>query len=129
VRWSRNVTQRWPEVNFVDAGIGPDSAVLSGSSLPLRARLDLAGLSPQDVRVEAVVGRVGARGELEETQVLTLDPLEQHGNQFLFGRDFAPLATGRLGYSVRVTPNHCDDPLNRPCNAPLKWVGNMPFSG
>jgi starch phosphorylase len=129
VRWSRNVTQRWPEVNFVDAGIGPDSAVLTGSSLPLRARLDLAGLSPRDVRVEAVVGRVGARGELEETQVLTLDPLEQHGNMFLFGRDFAPLATGRLGYSVRVTPNHCDDPLNRPCNAPLKWVGNMPSAG
>jgi glycogen phosphorylase len=129
VRWSGNVTQRWPEVTFVDAGIGPDSAVLSGSSLPLRARLDLAGLSPQDVRVEAVVGRVGARGELEETQVLTLDPLEQHGTLILFGRDFAPLATGRLGYSVRVTPNHCDDPLNRPCNAPLKWVGHMPFSG
>jgi starch phosphorylase len=129
VRWSRNVTQRWPEVTFVDAGIGPDSAVLTGSSLPLRARLDLAGLSPRDVRVEAVVGRVGARGELEETQVLTLDPLEQHGNMFLFGRDFAPLATGRLGYSVRVTPNHCDDPLNRPCNAPLKWVGNMPSAG
>jgi len=129
VRWSHNVTQRWPEVNFVDAGIGPDSAVLTGSSLPLRARLDLAGLSPQDVRVEAVVGRVGAHGELEETQVLTLDPLEQHGNMFLFGRDFAPLATGRLGYSVRVTPNHCDDPLNRPCNAPLKWVGHMPYPG
>ena len=129
VRWSHKVTQRWPDVNFVDAGIGPDSAVLTGSSLPLRARLDLAGLTPQDVRVEAVVGRVGARGELEETQVLTLDPLEQHGSMFLFGRDFAPLATGRLGYSVRVTPNHCDDPLNRPCNAPLKWVGTMPNAG
>ena len=129
VRWSHNVTQRWPEVNFVDADIGPASAVLTGSSLPLRARVDLAGLSPQDVRVEAVVGRVGARGELEETQVLTLDPLEQHGNMFLFGRDFAPLATGRLGYAVRVTPNHCDDPLNRPCNAPLKWVGDRPHLG
>jgi starch phosphorylase len=129
IRWSSNVTQRWPEVRFLDAGIGPDSAVLTGSSLPLRARVDLAGLSPQDVRVEAVVGRVGARGELEETQVLTLDPLEQHGNMFLFGRDFAPLATGRLGYSVRVTPNHCDDPLNRPCNAPLKWVAEASSAG
>jgi len=91
VRWSHSVTDRWPEVNFVEAGIGSDSAVLTGSSLPLRASLDLAGLSPRDVRVEAVVGRVGARGELEETQVLTLDPLEQHGNTFLFGRDFIRL--------------------------------------
>ena len=72
--------------------------------------------------MEAVVGRVAANGELEETQVLTLAPLEQHGNAFMFGRDFAPFTTGRLGYSLRVSPNHCDDPLNRPCNAPMKWA-------
>jgi glycogen phosphorylase len=59
---------------------------------------------------------------LKETEVLTLAPLEQHGSVFVFGRDFAPLMTGRLGYSVRVSPNHCDDPLNRPCNALLKWA-------
>jgi starch phosphorylase len=88
----------------------------------LRAGLDLAGLGPRDVRVEAVVGKIGPKGELVETQVLTLDPLEQHGNQYMFGRDFAPLATGRLGYAVRVTPNHCEDPLNRPCNTPFKWM-------
>ena len=57
-----------------------------------------------------------------ETQVLTLDPLEQHGSEYLFGRDFAPLATGRLGYAVRVAPNHCEDPLNRPTNTPFKWM-------
>ena len=102
--------------------IGAEPAVVTGSPLPLRASLDLAGLRPEDVRVEAVVGRVGADGELKETQVLTLAPLEQHGSVFVFGRDFAPLMTGRLGYSVRVSPNHCDDPLNRPCNALLKWA-------
>jgi starch phosphorylase len=125
-RWNARVREVWDRVRFVEAGPGPGGSVTSGKPVAVRARIDLAGLGPEDVRVEAVVGRVGARGELEETQVLTLDPLEQHGNMFLFGRDFAPLATGRLGYSVRVTPNHCDDPLNRPCNAPLKWVGTMP---
>ena len=96
--------------------------MLTGSPVPLRASVDLAGLGPQDVRVEAVVGRVGANGELEETQVLTLAPLEQQGTVFMFGRDFAPFTTGRLGYSVRISPNHFDDPLNRPCNALLKWA-------
>jgi len=75
------------------------------------------------VRVEAVVGRVGADGELEDTQILTLAPLEQKGTMFTFGRDFAPFNTGRLGYSLRISPNHCDDPLNRPCNALMKWAG------
>jgi glycogen phosphorylase len=127
VQWQHGVSERWPMVNFIDSGIGPEPSVLTGSPLPLRASLDLAGLKPEDVRVEAVVGRVGVGGELQETQVLTLAPIErpngEHGSVFVFGRDFAPFATGRLGYSIRVSPNHCDDPLNRPCNALLKWAG------
>ncbi|HLX46084.1 MAG TPA: hypothetical protein VKR43_21715, partial [Bryobacteraceae bacterium] len=116
------VNEKWPRVTFLDSGIGPDSVVSAGSSVPLRAAVELAGLSPEDVRVEAVVGRVGVSGELEETQVLTLSPVEQRGSVYMFGRDFAPPTTGRLGYSLRVSPNHCDDPLNRPCNALMKWT-------
>lgn len=126
--WNRTVTEKWPQVGFMNGGIGPDNAVSTGSPVPLRAEIDLAGLAPEDVRVEAVVGRVGADGDLEETEVLTLAPLEQHGSVFLFGRDFAPLTTGRLGFSLRVSPNHCDDPLNRPCNALMKWAGEVEAS-
>jgi len=32
--------------------------------------------------------------------------------------------TGRVGYSVRVSPNHFDNPLTRPCNTVLKWVSD-----
>jgi starch phosphorylase len=125
VRWHHAVTEKWPQVKFVDYGIGGET-VSAGASVPLRASLDLAGLTPSDVRVEVVVGRVGAHGELEDTQVLTLAPEgsgSQRGSVFMFGRDFAPFSTGRLGYALRVSPNHCDDPLNRPCNALLKWAG------
>jgi starch phosphorylase len=73
VRWHREVSEKWPNVKFVDFGIGLER-VSAGSSVPMRARVDLAGLAPTDVRVEAVVGRVGAHGELEDTQVLTLAP-------------------------------------------------------
>jgi starch phosphorylase len=127
VRWTSQVLERWPDVSFVSSGIGSE-AVTTGSLLPLRAEVDLGGLEPRDVRVEAVVGRVAADGELEEAQVLTLAPLEQpaqHDTVFLFGRDFAPFTTGRLGYALRITPNHCDDPLNRPCNSLLKWAGDL----
>ncbi len=122
-KWSHGIAEKWPNVSFVDSTLGPEASVLAGSAVPLRATVELAGLEPQDVRVEAVVGRVGANGELEDTQVLTLAPLEQRGTVFTFGRDFAPFTTGRLGYSLRVSPNHFDDPLNRPCNALLKWAG------
>jgi starch phosphorylase len=128
VRWHKEVSEKWPNVKFVDFGIGTEQ-VSAGSSVPLRASLDLAGLTPSDVRVEAVVGRVGANGELDDTQVLTLAATSgaqsgaQRDSVFMFGRDFAPFTTGRLGYALRVSPNHCDDPLNRPCNALLRWAG------
>ena len=120
--WNSQVTRLWPQIRFLEASAGCDATVHAGASLPLRARIDLAGLAPTDVRVEALVGRIGAHGDLEEAHVLTLDRLEQQGTVFLFGRPFAPLTTGRLGFSVRVTPNHYADPLNRPCNAPIKWM-------
>jgi glycogen phosphorylase len=120
--WSERLRQCWAQVRFLEANAGPDSTVLAGAALPLRARIDLAGLSPDDVRVEALIGKIGPQGELEEAQVLSLGPLEQQGTAFLFGHGFSPLTTGRLGFSVRVTPNHYSDPLNRPCNAPLKWM-------
>jgi starch phosphorylase len=42
----------------------------------------------------------------------------------LFANEFTVQQTGRLGYSVRISPNHFDNPLTRPCNALLKWVSD-----
>jgi starch phosphorylase len=125
VRWSRTVSQAWPEVKFLDCRIETDT-VSTGSPIPVRAELDLAGLKPEDVRVEALVGRVGPEGELEDVQVLVLEPREQNGAGYVFSRDIVPYATGRLGLAVRVSTNHFDDPLNRPSNALLKWA-EAPF--
>lgn len=120
-RWKESVTKYWGSVTFLDLGPGPGNSVISGSAIPLRAVVELAGLQPSDVRVEAVVGRVGPAGQLEDTQVLTLPPVEQQGTAVVFAREFVPYQTGRLGYSMRVSPNHYEDPLTRDCNAPLKW--------
>ena len=120
-RWNADVQRSWDRVNFVEIGPGPERALISGRPIPMRAVVDLAGLTPNDVRVEAVVGRVGPNGNLEETTVFTLPAVEQRDSAYIFQKEFVPHQTGRLGYSVRISPNHCDDPLTRPCNSPLKW--------
>jgi starch phosphorylase len=129
VRWSRRVAEVWPQVTFVESGYAPgptlDGAVgevRTGTPIPLRAKLNLAGLDPEDVRVEAVVGRIGAEGELKDTQVLTLTPRQKQDNVVLFELEFTPSASGRLGLALRVCPNHYNDPLNRPCNALITWA-------
>lgn len=121
VDWNRAVERSWERVRFVETGPGPEASVLSGKPITLRAVVDLAGLKPDDVRVEAVVGRVGVDGDLEDTQVLILPPAGELDSAYVFSTDLVPHQTGRLGYALRISPNHCDDPLTQPSNALLRW--------
>jgi starch phosphorylase len=119
--WNGDVEKVWNSVGFLEIGPGPDTSVLTGRPVPMRAVVNLAGLSPKDVRVEAVIGKVGVNGNLEETQVMSLPPVQQQGSAYVFQKEFVPHQTGRLGYCLRISPNHYDDPLTRPCNDLLKW--------
>ena len=106
------------------AAIGEETAVLTGSAVPVRATVELAGLAPGR-RAGGGGGRPGGRrGRIGRyAGAGARIRWNNKGTRVLFGTDFTPLATGRLGCSVRISPNHFDDPLNRPCNAPLKWAG------
>ena len=123
VVWASTVAARWQDIRIVNCSSGATSTVSTGTQIPLRALVDLAGLAPGDVRVEAVVGRVDGEGKLADVEVLSLRPIEQQGASFLFGTDFVPATTGRLGFSVRISANHYDDPLTRPCHTLFKWAG------
>jgi len=120
-QWNARVREVWDRVKFVEAGPGPGGSLTSGRPVPVRAAIDLAGLGPSDVRVEAVFGRVDSNGHLEDTEVLTLPSISQEGSVAVFCRDIVPERTGRLGYALRVSPNHFDDPITRPCTPLLKW--------
>jgi starch phosphorylase len=120
-RWNARVREVWDRVRFVDAGPGPSGSLVSGRTVTLRAAIDLAGLAPNDVRAEVVIGRVDSNGHLEETEVLVLPFVEQQGAAAVFAKDIIPERTGRLGYALRVSPNHYDDPLTQPCASLMKW--------
>jgi len=120
-QWNARVREAWDRVRFIDSGDGPTGSWISGKPVPVRATIDLAGLQPEDVRVELVMGRVGSNGHLEDTEVMVLPVFEQRGTATVFGKEILPDRTGRLGYALRVSPNHFDDPLTRPCTNLLKW--------
>ncbi|MCS7025984.1 MAG: alpha-glucan family phosphorylase [Bryobacteraceae bacterium] len=119
--WNHYVRRVWDQVRIVDVDAAAGRSVLTGQAVTLRAVVELAGLRPSDLKVEAVVGRVGAVGHLEETQVMTLAPVGERGSAYEFATQFVPVITGRLGYAMRVSPNDQDDPLCRPCYTPIRW--------
>jgi glycogen phosphorylase len=122
--WDSRMSRAWDLIKFLDFGDGPGDHVMSGSAVPLRTTVDLAGLKPSDVRVEAVIGHIGVNGQLQGTYTLPLIPVEESGDAVVFANEFTVQETGRVGYSVRISPNHFDNPLTRPCNALLKWVSD-----
>jgi glycogen phosphorylase len=122
--WEQRVQQHWDRIRFVALDGGPGDSVMSGSEVSLRATVDLAGLDPAEVRVEAVIGQVGPNGELLDTHAIALLPVEKRSDAVVFANQYTVQQTGRAGYSVRISPNHFANPLTRPCNAPLKWVSD-----
>ena len=121
VRWTQQVRGCWDHVRFVEMDGGPSTPVFSGRAFPVRAAIDLAGLTPADVRVEAVVGIVSPSGDLEKSHVYLLPSVEQRGSVYVFATEFIPPQTGRLGYALRISSNHFTDPLMRPCESLLRW--------
>jgi starch phosphorylase len=120
-RWNARVRDLWPQVRFLEMGPAPDAPVMSGEPISVRAALNLAGLKPEDVRVECLIGPIGAGGNLENTEVIPMPGARSEGEVAVFEREIIPEQTGRLGYAVRVSPNHDDNPLTRPVTSLLKW--------
>jgi starch phosphorylase len=121
-RWSARIAEVWDQIEFLETASAPVEPVTSGHSVPVRAVVEMAGLSPDDVRVEVVIGKVGTTGSLEETETFLLPPTEQNGSVAVFSSVLTPQFTGRLGYALRISPNHFHDPLTRPCSGLLKWA-------
>jgi len=120
-RWNARVREVWPQVRFVELGAAPSGPVTSGKPIPVHAALYLGGLKPEDVRVECLMGTVSAGGSLENTELVPLPGVRMEGENAIFESEITPKRTGRLGYAIRVSPNHDDNPLTRPVTSLLKW--------
>ncbi|ORV92915.1 glycogen phosphorylase [Mycobacterium interjectum] len=98
----------WPKITITDVdstGL-PDTPVL-GSKLTLTATVQLDGLAPDEVTVQALVGRVDAGDALLDpvTVEMSYSGTAEGGNQVFSTTTPLPLA-GAVGYTVRVLPNN-----------------------
>ncbi|MEE1649308.1 alpha-glucan family phosphorylase [Brachybacterium sp. J144] len=102
--WKDAVQAAWSQVAVRSAtleGAG-SGAVTTGAEVTLTAEVELGGLRDEDVLVEAVLGPIGAEGEIIDPQLIPLQRAED-------GRHTARLALavpGEVGFTVRVTPQH-----------------------
>ncbi|WP_328391364.1 alpha-glucan family phosphorylase [Nocardia sp. NBC_00416] len=108
--YRKRVDGAWSGVRIVqvDAAGLPDTPVI-GAPLTLTARVDLGGLTPGDVLVQAVLGRVSPEDELSDTSAV---PMSYAGRESaesaleVFTVETPVPLSGAVGYTVRVLPSH-----------------------
>jgi starch phosphorylase len=106
--YRRRVQEAWPKIQITDVdSYGLPDTPLLGSELTLTANVDLAGLAPDEVTVQAVVGRVDAADALVDpvTVAMSHAGTADGGNEVFSTSTPLPVA-GSVGYTVRVLPHH-----------------------
>jgi starch phosphorylase len=107
--WRKKVTDAWPGVSVDRIEAEEVTERFVGESLPVRARVTLGGLAPEDVEVQLYHGAVDATGEIVDAEALPLAAEEGgSGDDRWYRGDVPCLRTGARGYAVRVIPSHPD---------------------
>ncbi|AKK28917.1 glycosyltransferase family 1 protein [Mycobacterium sp. EPa45] len=106
--YRQRVREAWPKVQITDVdSTGLPDTPLLGSELTLTATVALAGLQPDEVHVQAVLGRVDAADALHDP--ITVDMVHSgssDGGADIFSTTTPLPVAGSVGYTVRVLPHH-----------------------
>ncbi|MCW5940724.1 MAG: alpha-glucan family phosphorylase [Fimbriimonadaceae bacterium] len=104
--WQAKVRAEWDAVKVVSVtdDLGAENAL--GGAFRLVAEVSLGSLTPEDVAVEALVGRVGANRELEDAERVELDLAHRDGSIGRYEATVTLRTAGLRGYVVRVRPRH-----------------------
>lgn len=106
--YRQRVREAWPQVAVTDVdSTGLPDTPLLGSELTLTATVALAGLSADEVVVQAVLGRVNGSDVLTEPAYFDMAHVGSGEGGIEVYSVTTPLpVAGSLGYTVRVLPHH-----------------------
>lgn len=106
--YRRRAQDAWPKIQITDVdSYGLPDTPLLGSQLTLTATVQLAGLRPDEVTVQAVLGRVDASDVLVDPVTVTMAHTgSSDGDTEVFSTTTPLPVAGPVGYTVRVLPHH-----------------------
>jgi starch phosphorylase len=104
--WRSHMLGNWPAVRVahVEATGATDTPEI-GSTLDLRAEVELPGLAPRDVEVQAAYGRVDDADGLHDVTTVPMQHEQTEGSRHWFTATLPLERTGAFGYTVRVLPH------------------------
>ncbi len=111
--WKDQIRAAWPSVRVINvdtSGIGTEPSL--GNVMTLRAQVDLGGLTPEDVQVQSVTGRVDINEHLHDISTVDMvfvpatDSTGVVDTGYRYEANLPLTQSGPVGYTVRVLPKH-----------------------
>lgn len=103
--WKAKVRAAWSGVSIRRLD-DPRRRITFGEGIELKVSVDLNGLSPEDVRVELLIGRVAKDDEDTKLAAYKFQAVSCSDKACDFALTLTPELCGRLIYRIRVYPYH-----------------------
>ncbi len=112
-QWKQKIHEYWSQVSVNDVEIHHEpkgnngDTIEVGSRIEVSAKVDMGVLSPEDVRVQAYMGELGAWENMKKGRAFDMQPEKSGSNgQCLFTGKIRCQKAGKQGIAVRVVPYH-----------------------
>ncbi len=106
--WNKRILKDWSKVSVSSIELpGTDGSAKVGQTMPVKVKVFLGDLSPDDVKVEVMRGHLDAQDQIVDSEIFvaTLDQSREDG-QHIYHVDMVCTRSGRLGITARVLPNN-----------------------
>jgi len=107
--WKERLRQNWHEVRVAEVQADANQVLKVGDELPVRVRVHLGSIPPEDVAVEVYHGTLAPDDEISNGQAARMQFAENATDGEHWFEGAIPCQTsGRNGYAIRVVPCHED---------------------
>ena len=105
--WRTKLFEHWYNIKIEDIDIAEPAEMLVNQTLPVKARLNLGKLTPDDLLVQLYQGSIDENGEIVDGMAVEME-LEGKtaDNQTIYTANITYSKSGLQGLSLRVFPNH-----------------------
>lgn len=104
--WKDNLVAHWFNIKIKDIEISEPAEIQVNQTIAVKARLDLATLTTDDVQVELYQGAVDYNGEIVDGVSVVMEYQGQEDSISLYTTDIIYKTSGLQGLSLRLLPKH-----------------------
>jgi glycogen phosphorylase len=105
--WKAKLSEHWFNIKIKDIDVSADADIEVNQTVAVKAKVDLATLTNDDVRVELYQGAIDANGEIVNAVPVVMDYQGQDpDNLSIYTANITYTTSGLQGLSLRVLPHH-----------------------